>query len=84
MFASCRDCPTYLAPAETVRDLLLTADTTVHENWLPAETAPVILLLAEILGRKLNHRVSLCRKLFTKHNSLCRKLFTSLFLGVAA
>ena len=38
IFASCRDCPSYLASAETVRDLLLPAETTVHEKWLPAET----------------------------------------------
>ena len=31
------------------------------------------LLPAEGLGRKLNHMDSLCRELFTKHNSLCRK-----------
>ena len=33
----------------------------------------MILLRAETLGRKLNHTDSLCRKLFTKHNSLGRK-----------
>ena len=69
----CRDCPSYLAFAETVCDLLLPAETTFHEKWLPAETVCVILLHAETLGRKLNHRDSLCRKLFTKHNSLGRK-----------
>ena len=37
----------------TVRDLLLPAETTVHEKWLPEETVRVILLLAETLGRKL-------------------------------
>ena len=63
IFASCRDCPPYLASAETVRDLLLPAETTVHEKWLPAETVRVIQLPAE----------SLCRKLFTKYNSLGRK-----------
>ena len=52
IFASCRDCPSYLASAETVRDLLLPAETTVHERWLPAQTAPVILLPAEPLSRK--------------------------------
>ena len=46
-FASCRDCPSYFASAETVRDLLLPAETTVHEKWLPAETVLVILLPAE-------------------------------------
>ena len=30
-----------------MRNLLLTAETTVHEKWLPSETARVILLLAE-------------------------------------
>ena len=37
------------------------------------QTVPVILLPAETLSRKLNHTDSLCRKLFTKHNSLGRK-----------
>ena len=31
-FASCRDCPSYFASAETVRDLLIPAETTVHEK----------------------------------------------------
>ena len=52
----------YLASAETVRDLLLPAETTILEKWLPAETVRVILLPAESLGRKLNHTDSLCRK----------------------
>ena len=43
------------------------------KKWLPAETVRVILLPAETVGRKLNHIDSLCRKLFTKHNSLSRK-----------
>ena len=73
IFASCSDCPSYLASAETVRDLLLPAKTTVHEKWLPAETVCVILLPAETLRRKLNHTDSLCQKLFIKHNSLGRK-----------
>ena len=73
IFASCRDCPSYLASAKTVRDLLLPAETTVHEKWLPIETVRVILLPAETLGRKLNHTDSLCRKLFPQHNSLDRK-----------
>ena len=59
--------------AETVHDLLLPAETTVHKKWLPAETVSVILLPAETLGRKLNHTDSLSRKQFLKHNSLCRK-----------
>ena len=33
----------------------------------------MILFPAETLGRKLNHTDSLCRKLFTEHNSLARK-----------
>ena len=73
IFATCRDCPSYLASAETVCDLLLPAETTLHKKWLPAETVRVILLPAETLGRKLNHRHSLCRMLFAKHNSLARK-----------
>ena len=73
IFASCRDCPSYLASAETVCDLLLPAETTVHEKWLPAETARVILLPAKSLSRKLNHTDSHCRKLFSKDNSLGRK-----------
>ena len=55
IFTSCRDCPSYLASAETVPDLLLLADTTVHEKWLPAETVHVILLPAKTLSRKQNH-----------------------------
>ena len=80
--ASCRDCPSYLASAETVRDLLLPAETTFHEKWLPAETVRVILLLVETLRRKLNHTDSFfCRKLFTKHNSLGRKQKIAYSLG---
>ena len=63
----------YLTSAITVRDLLLPAETTVHEKWLPAETVHVILLPAESLSRKLNQKNSLCRKQFPKHNSLGRK-----------
>ena len=73
IFASCRDCPSYLASAETVHDLLHPAKTTVQEKWLPAETVSVILLPAETLGRKLNHMDSLCRKVFSKYNSIGRK-----------
>ena len=62
----------FLASSETVRDLLLPAETTVHEKWLPAETVRVILLPVETIGRKLKQTDSLCRKLFTKHNSLDR------------
>ena len=39
------------ASAETVRDLLLPAETTVHEKWLPAGTVRVILLPVETLAR---------------------------------
>ena len=56
--------PSYMASAETARDLLFPAETTVHENWLPAETVRVILL---------NHTDSLRRKPFTKYTSLGRK-----------
>ena len=83
---SCRDSPSYLVLAETVRDLLLPAETTIQEKWLPAETVRVNLLPAETLGRKLNqtdslctlsrklnHMDSLCRKPITKNNSLSRK-----------
>ena len=38
IFSSCRDCPSYLASPVTVPDLLLPAETTVHEKWLSAET----------------------------------------------
>ena len=41
IFASSRDCRSYLASAENVRDLLLPAETAVHEKWLPAETVRV-------------------------------------------
>ena len=41
------DCTSYLASAETVRELLLPAGTTVLEKWLPAETVCVTLLPAE-------------------------------------
>ena len=55
IFVSCRDCPSYLASAETVYDLLLPTETNVHEKCLPAETVHVIL----------NHMDSFCRKLIT-------------------
>ena len=63
----------YLASAETVCDLLLPAETPIHEKWLVAETVHVILLPAETLSRKLSHMDSLSRKLFTEHSSLGRK-----------
>ena len=44
IFASYRDCLSYLTSAETVCDILLPAETTVHDKWLPAETIRVILL----------------------------------------
>ena len=59
--------------ATTVSDLLLPAETTIHEKWLTVETVRVILLPAETLSRKQNHMDSLYSKLFIKHNSLCRK-----------
>ena len=62
IFASCKDCPSYLASAQTICDLLLPAETIVHEKWLPAETVRVILLPVETLGRKLNHTDSLFGK----------------------
>ena len=62
-----------MAFAETVHDILLFAETTCDEKWLPAEIVCVILLPAETFGRKLNHKDSLCRKLFIKHNSLSKK-----------
>ena len=68
IFASCRDCPSYLASAETVRDVLLPAETVVL-----AETVRVIQLPAESLGRKQNHTDSLCRKPFFVGGSLGRK-----------
>ena len=71
--AFCRDCPSYLASTETVRDLLLPAETTVHEIWLPAEIVRVFRHPAETLGRMQIHTTSLCRKLFPKHNSLGKK-----------
>ena len=42
IFASCRDCPSYLASTKTVRDLLLPAETVVLGKKLPAETVRVI------------------------------------------
>ena len=74
--ASYRDCPSYLASAETVRDLLLFAETTVNEKLLPFRDCPCDSASCRHSRRKLNHKDSLCRKRFTTHNSLCRKLFT--------
>ena len=69
IFASCRDCPSYLAFPETVQDLLLPVRTVL----LPAETIPVILLPTESFGRKQNHMDSLCRKPFFMDGSLGRR-----------
>ena len=73
IFTSCRDCPSYLASAENVRDFLLHAETVVLGKWFPAETVCVILLPAETLGRKQNHTDSFCRKPFFVDGSLRRK-----------
>ena len=59
IFPSCRDCLSYLASAVTVRDLLLPAETTVREKWLPAETVRVILLPAETRQEAKSHGHSL-------------------------
>ena len=63
IFGFRRDCPRSPASCRDYRP----------RKWLPAETVRVILLPAEPLGRKLNHTDSLCRKIFTNHNSLGRK-----------
>ena len=44
IFASCRDCSSYLVSAKPIHDLLFLAKTAVHEKWLPAETVHVVLL----------------------------------------
>ena len=44
IFASCWDCPPDVGSAETVRDRLLPAETTLRKKWLPTETVRVILL----------------------------------------
>ena len=51
IFTSCRDSPSYLASTETVCDLLLPVETTVHKKWLSAETVCVVLLPAETLAK---------------------------------
>ena len=73
MFASCRDYPSYLASANTVRNLLLPAETVVLGKQLPAESVHVVSLLAETLSRKQNHTDSLCRKPFFVDGSIGRK-----------
>ena len=65
-FASCRDCLSYLASAETVHDLLLPAKTTIHEKWLPAETVSVILLPAK---EAKSHRQSLQEAIYQAQQS---------------
>ena len=42
IIASYRDCPSYLASAETVRDLLLPVESILHDKWLPVESVRVI------------------------------------------
>ena len=39
----------YLASTESLYNLLLLAETPVHEKWLPVETVSVIVLRAEIV-----------------------------------
>ena len=73
IYASWRDCPSYLASAETVRGSWLPAETVVLYKWIPAETVRVILLPAETLGRKQNRTDSLCRKPSVVDGSLGRK-----------
>ena len=70
IFASCRDCPSYLASAETIRDLLLPAETTVHEKRLPAETVHVILLPAETQKEAKSHGQSLQEAIYQVLQSL--------------
>ena len=48
IYTFCRDCPSYLASTKTVCDLLLPAETAVHDKWLPAESVPMTLLPAEV------------------------------------
>ena len=68
-----RDCLSYLAFAETVRDLLLPTETVVLGKWLPPETVRAILLPVDTLGRKQNHTDSLCKKPYFVNGSLGRK-----------
>ena len=69
-FASCIDCPSYLASAKTVCDLLLPAETTIHEKWLPAETVHVILLPAESRQEAESHGQSLQESIYQVQQSL--------------
>ena len=72
IFASCRDCPSYLTSAETVLDLLLPAETVVLREIAPCTDCPCDLASCS-LGRKQNHMDSLCRKPFFMDRSLGRK-----------
>ena len=72
IFASCWDCPSYLASAETVCDLLLLAETTVCEKWLPAETVHEFLP-AESLGREQDLADRFGRTPFIMHKGLSRE-----------
>ena len=51
VFASCRDWPSYLALTGTARDLLLPAETGVHDKWLPVETVRVKQTHATVSAR---------------------------------
>ena len=48
-------CPSYLACAETVDNLLLPAETVVHNKWLPAESISMIPFLLKRLVRNKSH-----------------------------
>ena len=54
-------------------DLLLPTQTTVHKKWLPAETVRVILLPAETLSWKLNHRAVSAGSYFPSTTGLSKK-----------
>ena len=73
IFASCRDCLSYLASAETVR---ASCRGYRRRKMASGRDCPCDSASCRDLGRKLNHTDNLGRKLFTKHNSLGRKLFT--------
>ena len=40
ILASCRDCPSYLASTDTVRELLVSAETTVHKKTASCTDCP--------------------------------------------
>ena len=69
IFASCRDCLSYLASSEIVHDLLLPAETTLHEKWLPAETVRVILLPAKTWQEAESHGQSLQEAIYQAQQS---------------